>query len=161
MWIVARKTIPNRRGMHFPLDIRSFFICMAGDANCGRGRGDQLDAGHIFIDPDLVAGQAARLHCGMNGLSLGLILMAFEALGGIGLGVQRNRVNGGSGARGKQSEHGNADRDVETKRAAALAGQRITKPDALIEQSHADSDRYVMHGARRTTKRWLRVAGCA
>jgi len=59
---------------------------MAGEANRGGRGGDQLDARDIFIDPDFMAGHAARLHGGMNGLSLGLVLVALEALGSVGLG---------------------------------------------------------------------------
>ena len=61
--------------------------------------GDELDAGDVFVDPDLVAAQAARGHGGMNRLALCFVLVALEAFGGGRVLIERDGMNRGAGAR--------------------------------------------------------------
>ena len=104
--IVAREAVANRGRMHRPLDVSRFLVRMAGDAKRSRRGGDQLDAGNVFIDPDLMAAQAAGGHGGMNGLAFRFVVVALQALGGIGVLVQRNRMNHGGGAHREQGDEG-------------------------------------------------------
>lgn len=55
MRIVARQAVANRRGVHFPLDLRGIFIGVAGQAQLVRSSGDQLYVSVISIDPDFMA----------------------------------------------------------------------------------------------------------
>lgn len=66
---------------------------MAGQAESLRRRGNQLDAGDVFIDANLMATRAAHLDGGMDGLALGLVLVAFQAGLGIGVRFERNWVD--------------------------------------------------------------------
>ena len=64
----------------------------------------ELDAGDIFIDADLMAAQAARRHRGVDRLALGLVFVAFQALFGGDVLIQRDRMNRGRGAPGEESK---------------------------------------------------------
>src|ERR1019366_6000711 len=86
-----------------------------------------------------MAAHAAHRDGGMDSLALRLILVAFEALGHIGVLIQRNGVNGGAGARKQQRHHGKEDQDINAESSAAVACDRLAEPDAMGEQSHTAS----------------------
>ena len=101
--IVARQAIAHSRRMHRSLDIRGLLVRMAGDAQRDRGRRDQFYPRHILVDPDLVAAQAASLHRRVHKLVLGLVVVALQALLGIRVFIQRNRVYRAPAARSATS----------------------------------------------------------
>src|SRR5579862_355938 len=70
---------------------------MATEAQSLRSRSCQLDARHVFIDAHFVATQASRCDRRVNRLALGLIFVALEALRGIDVFIERNRVLFGEG----------------------------------------------------------------
>src|SRR5215472_6437755 len=51
--IVAIEAVANRGRMDGPLDVGGFLVRVTGNAKGGGGGADQLDAGDIFVDPDL------------------------------------------------------------------------------------------------------------
>jgi hypothetical protein len=71
---------------------------MAVQAQANGSRGDELDAGDVFIDANLMAGETAHGHGGVDGLALGLFRMALGTFGSINVLVQWNRVNCGASA---------------------------------------------------------------
>ena len=79
--IVALQAIPYRRFMDVPFDLGGVFVGVACEAKLVRGGGDQLYAGDVSIDPNLVAGQAAHRDGGVDGLAFCLVSVAFQALG--------------------------------------------------------------------------------
>src|ERR1700758_2746124 len=88
--VVALHAIPNRRAMHGAFEIGGVFVGMAGEAQ-GRSRcRDQLDAGNVLVDPDLVATHAAGGHGRVNRFALLLIRMTFQTLCRICVLVERN-----------------------------------------------------------------------
>ena len=106
MRIVTSETVANRRGMHRSLDVCGFFICMAGNAKRGWGCGDELDAGDVFVDADLMTACATGGHGGMNGFAFVLAFVALEALGGGGVLVEGDGMYGCASSRRQQREHG-------------------------------------------------------
>lgn len=80
MRIVAVEAIANRRSMHRSLNVGGLLVCMAGNAQAGWSGGDQLDAGDIFVDADLMATQTSRAHGGMHRFALAGVLVALKAL---------------------------------------------------------------------------------
>ena len=91
--IVALQAVAHRRLVDISFDLGGVFVGVTGQAELVGSRRDQLDAGDVAIDPDLVATQAAHRDGGMDELTLALFAMAFKAFGGICFWVQRNRVN--------------------------------------------------------------------
>ena len=79
--------------MHVTLDLGGVFVGMAGEAKPERHSRDQLHAGDIFVDPDLMAGETACSHGGVHGFALVLVAMTFKALGLVRVLFERNRVN--------------------------------------------------------------------
>jgi len=133
---VASETVANRRGMHRSLDVCGFLICVAGNAKRGWGGGDELDAGDVFIDPDLMAASAAGGHRGVNGFAFVFAFMALEALGGVGVLVEWDGMDGGAGAHCQQSEYGEEDPYASSKN-APIARNRDGKAVAMEEKSHS------------------------
>ena len=107
--IVALHAIAHRRSMNRALDIGSVLVGVAGEAErVGRGR-DQLDPGDVFVDPNLVTTGAPHRDRRVHRLAFGLVFVAGDALGGIGVRVQRNRMRGGvQGCRAEQPARCNA-----------------------------------------------------
>src|SRR5579864_8146698 len=68
------------------------FLRVATQAECLRSRGGQLDAGHIFVDSNFVAAQAAGRNRRMDGLAFRLILVALETLRRIYILVEWHRM---------------------------------------------------------------------
>src|ERR1700687_373974 len=58
--VVTLDAVAHRWRMHRTFEGRGVFLRMASQAEGVRSRSDHLDAGHIFIDPNFVATQAAR-----------------------------------------------------------------------------------------------------
>lgn len=77
--LVAFHTVANCRSVNLAFNIRSFFVSVAGDTERYGSGGDQLGAGNVFIDPDLVTTGTPHGNRRMNRLALGLIFMALRA----------------------------------------------------------------------------------
>jgi hypothetical protein len=60
MWIVTLRAIAHCRRVDLPVDISSFFVGVAGNAESNRGGGDEFRAGNIFIYPDLMTASTAH-----------------------------------------------------------------------------------------------------
>ena len=90
--VVTLNAVAHCRRMHCPVKGRRVLFRVATQAEGLRSRSDQLDAGHIFIDSNFVAAQAARRDRRMDRLALGLILVALETLRRINILVERNRM---------------------------------------------------------------------
>src|SRR5450756_1260352 len=97
--IVAGQAIAYGRLVDVSLDLRGVFVAVAGEAELVRGGRDQHYAGGVFVDPDLVTAQTAGGDGRVDGRTLGLVFVALEALGAIGLGIERNGVNRAQGTR--------------------------------------------------------------
>ena len=112
---MAGQAVTDRGRMNFAFDLRRVFIGVAGQAEfVGSGR-DQLDVGDVAIDADFVAGHAAHRHRRMYKLSLGFIFVAGEAGGGVGLGVERNRMLGGRNPTHRNRQRQNEDERLNRK----------------------------------------------
>ena len=122
------------------LDAGSFLIVMTGEAERRRRSGDQLDARDVFVYADLMAAQTARGHGGVNGLAFGFVLVALQAFCRIGVLVQRNGMNCGAGARGKQSEKTDANHEGSNDPFACGLSGRFRKPNAMRKQDHSDTE---------------------
>src|SRR5579862_6238843 len=92
MRIVTLDAVAHRRRMYRPFERGSVFIRVTTQAERLGSRSDQLDAGHIFIDPNFVAGQAAGRDRRMDRFALRLILVALETLGRIDILFKRDRM---------------------------------------------------------------------
>jgi hypothetical protein len=102
---VALHTVAHRWRVNRTFDVGSVLVRMACQAESERRRCDQFHPRDVFVDPDLVAGGASHRHRGMNRLALGLVFMAGDAGGSIGLRVKRDRMFRGVGAACKSEEH--------------------------------------------------------
>jgi len=60
MRVVTFNAVTDRRRMYGPFQSRRIFIGVAGDAEGLWSGGDELYAGDVFIDPDLVTTGAAH-----------------------------------------------------------------------------------------------------
>ena len=65
---------------------------MAAEAERLRRRGGQLDPGDVVVDPDFVAAQAAGRDRRVNCFPFGLVFVALQALRGVDVLIQRNRM---------------------------------------------------------------------
>lgn len=95
MRIVTLDTVSDGRRMDGAFQGRRVFIGVAGDAEGLRSGGDELDARDILVNPHFVAAHAAHGDGGVDKLPFGLILMAFQTLGGIDFRIEWDGVNGG------------------------------------------------------------------
>ncbi len=97
--IVAGQAIANRGRVHEAVDLRRIFIFVAAQADfVGNGTGEGY-VSDIAVGANLMAAQTAHGDGGMDELSFGLILVAFEALGSVDVLIQGNGMNRGRGAR--------------------------------------------------------------
>ena len=103
--IMALQAIADRRTMNCTFEIGSVFVGMAGEAQGRRRCSDQLDAGNVLVDPDLVATHAACGHGRVNRFALLLIRMTFQTLCRICVLVERNRVGGRKRRKRSQEQH--------------------------------------------------------
>ena len=99
MRIVALYAIAHCRRVNLPLDISSFFVGMAGNAESYSGGGDELCAGDTSIHPDLVTAGAAHGNRRMNRLALRLVLVALDAGRRVLFGVKGYRMHSRPGHR--------------------------------------------------------------
>ncbi len=81
MWIVTLHAVANRRRVDFAFDVGGVVISVAGEAERLRRCGDELDAGDVFIDSNLVTTCASRRDRRVDVLSFGFIRVALCALG--------------------------------------------------------------------------------
>src|SRR5208282_5213979 len=102
-----------------------------------------------------MAARAAHGNRRMDRLTLCLVFVALDALGTIGLRIERNRVNCGERARSQQRDEGNENQDVDTKKRTC---DLLAEPDATGEQSHTASGGCVCTMVTVSQKKLLRVA---
>jgi len=95
MRIVTLDAVAHRRRMNRTLDAGEIFVGMAGDTQRLRGRSDQLDAGDVFVDANLVAACASHRDCGMDELPLSLVRVTLSAFGRVGILIERYRMDPG------------------------------------------------------------------
>jgi hypothetical protein len=116
--IMAGQTIPHRRRMNIALDLGGVFIAVARQAELVGCRGDELDASDVFVDPHFVARRASQGDRRVHRFALRLVLVALQALGRIGVLVERHRVNRGGNLRcqGRQQEHSKSEPDPRARR---------------------------------------------
>jgi hypothetical protein len=136
VWIVASKAVANSGRMDRSLDVGCFLVSMAGDAEVGRGSGDEYNPRDIFIDSYLMAGQASGGHGGMYSLAFGFVLMTFKAFCGVGFGIKGHGMNGSVGARGYQGEEHYSKPEMARGFAESWSSGRFVKPDAMHDHSH-------------------------
>ena len=113
----------------------AFLSAWQVNAKRGWGGGDELDAGDVFVDADLMAACAAGGHGGMNGFAFVLAFVALEALGGVGVLVEGDGMHGGASARRQQSEHDEKGPDTNAN-ASTMARGRPAKAVAMKEKFH-------------------------
>ena len=87
MRIVALYAVANRRGVNLALYVGCFLVGVAGNAESYGSGCEELYAGGVFVDPDLVTTGTAHRNCRMNRLTLCLIFMALGAGSGVLFGV--------------------------------------------------------------------------
>lgn len=93
MRIVAFQAIAYRRWMDLAFDLGGIFVGVAGQAQTIRGRSDELYAGGVLVDPDLMAAQTAHRDGRVHGLAFGLILVTLQTRLGVCLWVERYRMH--------------------------------------------------------------------
>jgi len=79
--------------MYVTVDLRGVFVTVTGQAQFVRDCGDQLHPRNIFVDPNFVTTGASHRNGGMNRLALGFVCVALEALSGVYVLIQRDRMN--------------------------------------------------------------------
>ena len=94
VWVMALDAIANRGRMNGTLQGFGILIVVTGETNGGRARGDELYAGDIFVDADLVAARTTHRDSGVYELSLGLVFVALDTFGRVGVLVQWNWMDG-------------------------------------------------------------------
>ena len=90
--IVALQTIAHRWRMNLASDLGRIFVRMAGKTKLVRRGRDQLYVGDVVVGADLVANGATGGNGGVDSLAPALVFVTLRAGGGIGLGIERNRV---------------------------------------------------------------------
>ena len=91
MGIVALHAIPDGGRMHRLGRIQLLFV-VAAQAERLRGRGRQLYSRDVFRHADFMAAQAAGRDGRVHGLAFALLCVALQALRGIDIFFQRNRM---------------------------------------------------------------------
>jgi hypothetical protein len=76
----------------------------------------------------------------MDEFAFRLILVAFQALGSVGLRIQRKWMNRGVGARKQQHHQRKKNQGMNTSAAAVLVYDSPAEPNAMGEQSHTASN---------------------
>ena len=92
MRIMAFQAIPDCRAVHRAFEVGCFLVRMAGEAKRVTSGCDQLYAGDIFVDPDLMATGAAHRHRRVDCLTFCFILVTSDAGRGIRVLVERHRM---------------------------------------------------------------------
>lgn len=93
--IVTLHAITHCGTVHGALDVGRILIRMAGQAQARRRGRDQLDPRDVFVNANLVTAGAAHRDRRVNGLAFALFRVAFQALGGICVFVEWDRVRTG------------------------------------------------------------------
>lgn len=90
--IVALDAVSHRRGVDRALNVGRFLVRVTGDANTNRRGSNQLDAGDVFIHPDLVAGCATHGDRGVDVCPFGFLFMALQTSAGIRFRIEWDRM---------------------------------------------------------------------
>lgn len=91
--VVTCEAIAHGGLMNVPFNLRGILISMATQAQLRRRSGDQLYPGRVLIHSYFMATQAAGLHGRMDGLTLRLIAVALQTLGGFNILVEGDGVD--------------------------------------------------------------------
>ena len=91
---MALKAVAHCGRMNRPLQIGRILVSMTSDEQRLRRGCDQFDASDIFIDSDFVSAGATGSDCMVNYLALRFVFMTRDALCGIGVFFQRDRMDG-------------------------------------------------------------------
>ena len=94
MWVMALDAIANRGRMNGSLQGFSVLVAVARETNCRRAGGDQLYAGNIFVDANFVAARAAHRDGRVHELAFGLVFVALDAFGRVGVLIQWDWMDG-------------------------------------------------------------------
>lgn len=94
MRVMALDAVPDCGRMYGSLQISGVFVGMAGNTNRRRTGGDQLYAGNVLANPDLVTARATHCDGGVNELAFGFVFVALDAFGRIRVLVQGNWMDG-------------------------------------------------------------------
>lgn len=152
--IMACKTIANRRRMNSSLYVARLLVSVACETKRVRSGGDELDAGDVFVDAHFVATHAAHCHSGVDGFAFPFLCMAFKALGGVCVFVERDRMNLGFCARSEKHKQGSKDDERERASwAMPKMGKRLAACDEMRERAHTASNGTEFFESPRRAKR--------
>ena len=93
MRAVALGAVTYRWRVNSALQIGCILIGVAGNAQGLRRRCGEFDPGYILVDSNLVTSGASSGNRGVNDLALTFVFMARDALSGIGVLIERDRMN--------------------------------------------------------------------
>jgi|SRR5450631_1345938 len=152
--IMACKTIANRRRVHGSLYVARFLVSVAFETKRVRSGGDEFDTGDVFVDSHFVATHAAHCHSGVDGFAFPFLRVAFKALGGIYVFVERDRMNLGFCARSEKRKQGSNDDERERASwAMAKMGKRLAACDEMRERAHTATNGTEFFKSPRPAKR--------
>ena len=92
MGIMALDAVADRGWMYSTVYVRSVLFRVARQTQLAACGGDQFDVSDALSNTDFVAARAALCHSGVNVGSLSFVVMAFQALGGVRVRFQRDRM---------------------------------------------------------------------
>jgi len=103
---MALDAVTNRWRVYPALQVGSVHVGVAAQAKGLGCRGGEFDSGYVFVDANFMTTRAPGRHCSVHDLTFTLVLVALDAFGGVGVFVERNRMNGREqGARTQQGRH--------------------------------------------------------
>src|SRR5215467_8915731 len=106
MRAVALDAVTNRRGVYSSLQVSCIHLSVAAKAERLGRSGGEFDSGYVLIDANFMTTRAPGHHCSVHDLTFILVLVALDAFGGLGVFVERNRMNSREqGARTQQGRH--------------------------------------------------------
>ena len=109
VWIVALEAIANRRAVNRSFDLFEILVRVAGDTEGLRRGFEQNYSSNVLAGSDFMTASASCRYCGVNKLSLGLVLMTLNAFRWICILVEWYGVCRGAEHRTAQHEHETAD----------------------------------------------------
>src|SRR6266568_7061507 len=98
---MALYAVADRRRMNRSFERSRIFFAVAGQAQRTRCAGGQLYVGCILIVADFVASRATHRHGGVDRFPCGLLLVATNTGGGVGFGIELDRMLGCDPVSGK------------------------------------------------------------
>jgi hypothetical protein len=110
--IVTGETIAHRRRMNPSFYLGRVFVGVTLQAQLDGCSCDQLDVRDVTVGANLMATQTPSRNRRVHRFSLGLVFVALQALCGICLGVERDRMDGGRCPRTRQQDKKRGDRQL-------------------------------------------------